>query len=155
MILFFTECEGRVYDAFRVQPYRFIPVKSAEKMLPEAMESALKLLQNQNVFYYIVENQKGLERIPVKKIAYIWRKEKYAYIEKTTGGHAAVRKPLKQIYGELPEGRFLWIDRGCICNVEQIAMVTGEEVHLFCGARIFISRDRSAQIRRILKTIDG
>lgn len=147
LLIFVTSYEKYVYESFKVQPYRFIPKREVDDMLPAAVRDALLLIAGQEGKYLVIENQRVLERIPVKHIAYIWHRGKYAYIERTDGSVAKVRKTLKQVYGELPAGDFVWADRGCILNISKITKITGEVIVLANGARIDVNKDRLIDLK--------
>ena len=147
LVIFVTDHEKYVYESFKVQPYRFIPKREVDEMLPAAIKDALSLIVDQEGKFYVIENQRALEKIPVKYISYIWHREKYAYIEKTDGTVAKVRKTLKQVYGELPTGDFVWADRGCILNISKIAKITGEVIVLTNGTRIDVNKDRLMDLK--------
>lgn len=147
LIIFVSAYEKYVYDSFRVQPFRFIPKSRSGEMLDLALEDAVReILRCENLFYH-VENQRGIEKLPVKSIVYIWHREKYAYIEKTDGEQVKVRKTLKQVYEELPKELFVWLDRSYICNLSHIESIKGDSVKLSTGEILQISRDRAAALK--------
>lgn len=149
--IFVTSYEQYVYKSFKVQPYRFVPKKDVEEMLPEAVKDAVGLAHGREGKFFIAENQKGLEKIALKSIAYIWHREKYAYIERTDRGHTKVRKTLKEIYRDLPEGDFAWVDRGCIVNLAQIERITEKGVFLSDGTMLNTGRVRIADLKDRLR----
>lgn len=151
LTIFITSHERYVYESFKVQPFRFIPKKYVEQMIFHALRDAVERLKKSEGKYFFVENQEGMEKIPTRNITYIWHREKYAYIEKNNGTKAKVRKTLKQVYAELPQEDFVWIDRGCICNLLQIDRINGGDVILTDGTRLQISRDRLTEVKKILR----
>ena len=151
LTIFITSHEKYVYESFKVQPFRFIPKKYLERMLPLALRDALEWLEKCEGKYIYAENQEGLEKIPTRSITYIWHKEKYAYIEKTNGERTKVRKTLKQVYGELPQEDFVWIDRGCICGLMQISRINNGDIVLTDGTRLQVSRDRLTDVKNRLR----
>lgn len=147
IVIFVTAYEKYVYESFKVGPYRFVPKTQMDSMLPSALEGALRLAVEQEGRFYVVENRKILEKIPVKSIAYIWHQGKYAYIEKTDGGSIKVRKSLKQVFAELPAEDFVWVDRGYIAGLLHIERIAGNEVILTNGMRLSVSQDRLADLK--------
>lgn len=151
LVIFITLYERYVYKTFRVQPFRFIPKKSLENMLPMALKDAVEWIEKCEGKYLYIENQERMEKIPTRSITYIYHREKYTYVE-TTGNHRArVRKTLRQIYEELPQEDFVWIDKGCICNLLQISQIDNRMVLLTDGTRHPISRDRLTEVKSILR----
>ena len=149
--IFVTSYEQYVYKSFEVQPYRFIPKRNVGEMLPAAVEDALGLAAEREGRFYIAENQRQLEKIPLKSITYIWPREKYAYIEKSNREHTKVRKTLKQVYKELPKDDFVWVDRGCIVNLAQIQRIAGDSIFLADGISLGAGRERIAELKDRLR----
>lgn len=147
LVIFVTSYEKYVFKAFEVQPFRFVPKKFREEMLPAAVTDAMRLALDRDGKFYVAENQRQLEKIPLRSITYIWHQEKYAYIEKTNGEHTKVRRTLRQVYKELPQEDFMWMDRGCIVNLSQIARINGEDLILTDGTRLNVSRDRLTELK--------
>lgn len=147
LTIFITSHEKYVYESFKVQPFRFIPKKYILRMLSPALQDAVDLFEKCEGKYLYIENQEKVERIPTKSIVYIWHREKYAYVERTNGECTKVRKTLKQLYKELPEEDFLWIDRGCICNLLQISKIDKGDIVLTDGTRHPVSRDRLTEVK--------
>ncbi|MBE5922695.1 MAG: response regulator transcription factor [Lachnospiraceae bacterium] len=150
LIIFITFDEKYVYEAFRVQPYRFIPKKRMQDMLPRALAEAIGTLNKQCERVFLVKNQQGVEKIPIKNIVYIWHHEKYAYIEKSDNQNTKVRKTLKEIYERLPQNNFLWLDRGCICNLAYITKIKGDCAYLTNGEVQQIGRERIREAKERL-----
>lgn len=153
LIIFITAREEYVYESFRMNPYRFIPQKYMSKMLSLAIEDAVRHIEENEKKCYLLENRKGLERIPIRNIMYIWRKEKYAYLEIEDGRNTKVRKTLKQVYQELEEEDFVWAHRGCICNLNYIMKVQRESILLKNGIQIFITKEKSVELKKLLWVI--
>lgn len=151
LIIFVSGYNKYIYESFKVQPYRFVPKSEIDKMLQAAVRDALKQIADQEGKCLVIENQRVLERVPMKHIVYIWHRGKYAYIEKTDGSVAKVRKTLKQVYSELPDGDFVWADRGYILNISKIVRITGEEILLTNDARIDVNKDRLTDLRNQLR----
>lgn len=151
LIIFITDYEKYVYESFKVHPFRFVPRKYLDNMLSLALRDAVDFIDRTKDKYFYVENQSGMEKIPTRNISYIRHREKYAYIEKTDGTSSKVRKTLKQVFSELPEGDFIWIDRGCICSLIQISRISEGDILLVDGTRLQVSRDRLTEVKRTLK----
>lgn len=150
LIIFITDHEKYVYESFKVQPFRFIPKNFMEQMLTGALKDAILYINKFWNKYYFAQNQAGMEKIPTRSITYIWHKEKYAYIEKINGESTKVRKTLKQVYGELPAEDFIWIDRGCICNLMHISRISEGDILLIDGTRLQVSKDRLSNVKKTL-----
>lgn len=151
LIIFITSHEKYVYESFKVQPFRYVTKKYLPQMIPYAMRDATDFLMKSRDKYLYVENQDGMEKILTQNIAYIYHRGKYAYIKKMNGLESKVRKTLKQVYSELPLEDFVWLDRGCICNLLQISRISGGDVLLEDGTRLQVSRDRLTEVKSFLR----
>ena len=150
-VIFITSHSQYVYDSFKVSPFRYIPKQCFEEKIDEAISSVIVWIEDNVHRYYAVENQKGMQMIPIGDIINIWHYGKYAYIERKKGDSVKVRKTLKRIYAELPEGDFIWLDKGRICNLGQIMKVNGNEVVLLNGSLLSVSRDRVSEVKAQLR----
>lgn len=148
LIVFVSSYEKYVYDSFRVQPYRFIPKNRIEEMLTQVLDDAMEDVRQGENEFYLVENQQGIERIPVGDIVYIWHEGKYAYIERSGGDAVKVRKTLKQIYGEVSREEFVWAGRSYLCNLMHIVQVKGEGLKLSTGEQLYISNGKIADLKQ-------
>jgi len=147
LVIFITSHDKYVFDSFKVQPFRYIPKRYINESLSEALWDAIIWIEKNVHRYYPVENQQGMELICIIDIGYIWHKGKYAYIEKVNGEYVKVRKTLKQIFEELPEKDFVWLDRGCICNLSKIVKIEGSDAILNNEIRLQISRERLVEVK--------
>lgn len=151
IVIFITDYETYVYESFRVHPFRFIPKARLEEMLPNALADMLTVLEKLDGKYYRVNNREGMDSFPVKSILYIRHSGKYAYLERSDGSTAKVRKTLKEVYKEIPEGDFVWIAKGCICNLMQIKKISEGNVVLADGTMLPISRDKLTEVKNQLR----
>lgn len=151
LVIFVSSHEKYMVASFKLQPYRFIPKKRMKELLPEAIKDALKLAVERDGKFYVAQNQKVLEKIPVKAISYIWHSGKYTYIEKSNKTNIKVRKTLKTVFQELPEEDFCWLDKGIIVNLAQVEQVTGDRVVLLNGETLDASKGRLADFKEQVK----
>ena len=99
------------YDYFA---YQFIPKNNLKKKLISTLESLQKRLDiEEEKFYQICTNHR-YEKILYKDIYYVYKDEKYA-IFVTQNGNIPIRETLKNIYKDLEQKEFIFIDRAsCI-----------------------------------------
>lgn len=147
LLIFISSHEKYVYDSFRLQPFRFLPKRCLEQMLPEAMSAALAEQKRREDRFLPVENGQGVEKIPLEAIAYIWQQGKYACIVKTDGNQSKVRRSLKSLAEELPENIFLQIDRGYICNVTKVTQLKNDKLTLETGEELYVSLARMRELK--------
>ena len=147
LIIFVSAYESYVYKSFEFRPFRFIPKQQMESMITQALEAAFREIVSRTSEGYIAENQQGIEKIPFRKIVYIWREGKYLYIEKTDATRCKVRSSLKKISEKLPEDEFVWVDRGYLCNLYHVKQIKDNQMVLSTGQQLYIGERRLAQLK--------
>lgn len=148
LIIFISSYDRYVYQSFQVQPFRFIPRRRMEEMLTQAAADVVRALAEREQTYLIAENQRILEKIPVRRILYIWQKGKYANVVKTDGTSTKIRKTLKEICDELPPDEFVWADRGHVVRIAQIERIEDSHICLKGGVKLDASLNRLAGLKQ-------
>lgn len=69
-----------------------------------------------------VQHKDGIRLIPVEEVYYFQAKDKYTTVV-TSGSEELIRKPIKEIAGELDPDQFWQIHRGTIVNARRVAQV--------------------------------
>jgi len=147
IILIFLSAHAQyVYDTFEFNTFRFIPKNQMHLRFEKALQDAVKKLENEKEQYYRIKNRSGIEKISIREIMYIWKDSKNCVIEKYEG-QIKVRKTLMQVYEELPQGEFVWVNRGTICNVSQIMRVDGEEVLMKNGNTVPVIKGKIMELK--------
>lgn len=147
LLIFVSSHEKYVYDSFRLQPFRFLPKRCLEQMLPEALSAALAELRRREDSFLLLENGQGVEKLPLEAIAYIWQQGKYACIVKTDGSQSKVRRTLKSLTEELPKELFFQIDRGYLCNVTKVTQLKNDKLTLETGEELYVSSARMRELK--------
>ena len=150
LILFISSYEKYVYDTFSVHPFWFIPKSQFSKVFPTAFGSAIQQVQKIEIDFYIVKNQQGVEKIPVRNILYVWHAGKYAYIEKIDGSNTKFRKTLKDVFNDLSSYNFIWLDRSYFCHLTHVQQIWNGEAVLSNGQHLVINKERLQQVKSAL-----
>lgn len=153
-IIFITSHIEYAIDAFELAIFRYVPKDDTSKRLPAAILDAVKLIGLEDGKAYTIQTNSRLEKIPYKEIYYIERDGKNASIA-TMGGVSRVRKSLQQVYEELGEEEFIYIDRGCIVNMIHIMQIKGGMAVLKNGVSLPISRSHLQQVKEQINTYWG
>lgn len=156
-IIFITSHMEYVLDAYELSVFRYIPKNDFQKRLTHALLDAAAMTEVQLRESYVIQNQNRLERIPLKHLAYIVHEGKNAVLvtnltDKASGKEIRykVRKTLQQVYEELNEKEFLFIDRGCIVNLSQIMSIKEESCILKDGTYLPVSQSRMQGLKEQL-----
>ncbi len=145
LLFFISDYEKYVWDAFECDPFRYLPKNQMEERFKGWFLEALRQLKKkqERFLYYTRNSEKGM--IPIGDILYIWHERKDAVVETYTG-EIRIRKNLKDIYKELPEGEFLWANRGAICSLAQIKRKTERSLVMKNDKEIEIAMDRLKRV---------
>lgn len=136
------------YDYFA---YQFIPKNNLKKKLISTLESLQKRLDiEEEKFYQICINHR-YEKILYKDIYYVYKDEKYA-IFVTQNGNIPIRETLKNIYKDLEQKEFIFIDRGYIVNVVHIMSLYKNTIYLRNSKNLKISRTYTEEVKKRIHT---
>lgn len=157
LIIFITSHMEYVLDAYELSVFRYIPKAGFKKRLTHALLDAASMVEVQLRESYVIQNQNRLERIPLKNLVYIVHEGKNAVLvtnltDKTSGKEIRfkVRKTLQQVYEELDEKEFFFIDRGCIVNLSQIMSIKEDSCILKDRTRLPVSQARMQGLKEQL-----
>ena len=150
ILIFISSHEKYVYDVFRYHAFRFIPKSQISERLPIAFADALRELNGEDGKHYNLEHGKSLLSIPCQRILYIDRDGKNAVFHLSGMEEQSVRKTLKQVFEELPNEDFIWIDK-MICGLSQISRIEGDIVILADGTRLRVARGRITEVKDRLR----
>ena len=100
------------------------------RLPPDAAEALRRLLNGltveegpQRIQYLRVQQGDGVRLVPVDEVIYFKASDKYTEVI-TRQGESLIRKPIKDLAGELDPGMFWQIHRGTIVNARFIARVS-------------------------------
>lgn len=149
LVIFVTSHMEYVLDAYELSIFRYIPKTDFENRLRHALLDAAAMVEVQLRESYVIQGKNRLERVPLRNILYIVHEGKNAVlVTNMTDGDGRgcvrfhVRKSLQQVYEELNDGEFLFIDRGCIVNLAGIMSIQEDCCILKDGTRLAVSQSR-------------
>ncbi len=141
LLLFLSGYEKYVFDVFELATFRFIPKNQMEERLEKNFLEALEKVENEKEQFFCYIKSGEEQRIQVSDILYIQRQGKNAIV-KTFDGEVSIRKALKDIYPELPEGEFLWANRSVLCNISKIKRMEKMILFMKDDSKIEVARER-------------
>lgn len=167
LILFVTAHYKYAVDAYELNIFRYIPKNQLKERLPHALRDAAAVLEIQNTESYLISNQNRMERIPLKDVLYILRDGKNAVfylrrpkelpmppssaMDAPQAAHEyRIRKTLAEIYEELNQEYFIFIDRGCIVNLRHISRIANSTCELTDGTRLTVAQSRIVELKKKL-----
>lgn len=138
-------------EKFRRPIITFIDKNNLKKKLISTLESLQKRLDiEEEKFYQICTNHR-YEKILYKDIYYVYKDEKYA-IFVTQNGNIPIRETLKNIYKDLEQKEFIFIDRGYIVNVVHIMSLYKNTIYLRNSKNLKISRTYTEEVKKRIHT---
>lgn len=117
-------------------------------MLPGALLDAVAEAGRRNSDYLIIENQQGVQRVPIRLVTNIWKEGKYAHLMTADGKEYRIREPLKKLMEQLPENEFIWAERGGIVNLSQVLRVDKDYLIMRGGGKVFLSEKGKRIVKR-------
>ncbi|MBR4360807.1 MAG: response regulator transcription factor [Clostridia bacterium] len=149
-IIFITSIENRVYEAFRVQPLRFVRKNHLKEELPEAIHALCDQLRQEEKTALSFQSEGMLLRLPISRILYVESSDKVQRVvmaDRTYEARTTMAFFEEQL---LPQG-FFRIHRCYLVNMQAVYSVTGSDVVLASGEKLPISRFKLAQTKEEFK----
>ena len=138
-------------EDFEIKPFRVLIRDEIDSMLPGAVEEAITEIKKREQHCYTVKNQSGTCRVLYNDIQYITHEGKYSILSVKGERKIRVRKTLKQIFEELRHNEFIWVDRGCICNLAHIKSIQNGIIIMRNGEQFCITRGKIRYFKGILQ----
>ena len=79
-------------------------------------------------------------------IYYLYKSGKNVVFQ-TRSGESAIRKTLSEVYEELPEKEFIYVDRSFIVNIEHVMKLKNKEIHMSNGEIIPVSKPQLERVK--------
>ena len=151
MIIFHTNCRKYVYEAYRVNAFRFILKKESVSGLYDAIEDSYSELCNHtNYFTYIIKHNKI--RIKYDTIEFLESKKRV--IEIHVKGEEQTRKfygKLNEIEGNLEHPFFIRVHQSYVVNLMHVSESNGKYLTLYKNDfKIPISRRYKNDVAKML-----
>ena len=147
MIIFLSSFSKYVFEGYELGIFRYILKKNVYEMLPKALNDAIKIVKMEEKEKYIIQTKTRFETIYLKDIIYIYRESKDG-IFVTRNGNIKFRKSLTEIYHDLNELEFVFINRGEIVNIYYILKLDGDMVIMKNGVKLFISQSHLKNVKK-------
>lgn len=129
-IIFVTSYSRFALESYEIDAYQYILKDKLAERLPRVMEKFFrKTAEETAADYYIISTNNKLERFRFKDIIQIYRNGKYAVFV-TKERTYKQRMSLNDAYKALPEGDFVFIERGIIVNIPHISGMDKSKITL-------------------------
>lgn len=153
-IIFITSHIEYAIDAFELSIFRYVPKSDLQNRLKTAVTDAAKLILLESGQEYTIQTSNHMERISYHDILYILKDGKNACIH-AVSTTSKVRKSLQQVYEELNDDAFLFIDRGCIVNIIQVMKLSDGMAVIKNGEQLPIARSHLKEVKQKINQFWG
>lgn len=147
IIIFLTAFPQYAIEGYNFKAYQYILKEEWESKLESTLHKVQQEINNlMEPSYRIVVNNK-MEKVPVRDIYYAYKDGKNV-IFCTRTEKTSIRKTLSDVYGELPEGQFIYVDRSCIVNLEHVMKLKNRDIFMPNGDVIQVSYPQLKDVKK-------
>lgn len=154
IVVFITSHDKYAIDSFELSIFRYIQKASLNTRLPIVLKDSFNHLFLQENHYYLLLKSTNYNKILYKEIVYIYKEQKNT-IFVLLNGSEKIRKSLFQVYSELNQDDFIFIDRGYIVNILYIKNLDNNNLILKTGTQLPISHSHIKQVKKALTLFWG
>lgn len=150
-IVFLTDHLQYALQGYEVKAWQYILKEDLDKKLSPTIQSIYQEIEDSEKSVLTLDTNLCYERIAYEDIFYIYKEKKNAIIV-TKRGNRHIRTTLQEMYNEISQEQFVFVDRGCIVNVQKIDRLKGNELSLSDGKTMTVSRTHTAEVREKIRT---
>ncbi|MDF2869558.1 MAG: natR 2 [Anaerocolumna sp.] len=138
-IIFITSHLKYSLIGYEYNVFRYIPKSMISLKLVAALDDLVPTFDNIDDKFYLISNSSRYEKVSFNEIYYIYKDGKNSMMvcnDKTS----RVRKSLKDVFVELDQERFLFIERGYIVNISHVIKLEANDVYMRDGEILHVGR---------------
>lgn len=150
-IVFLTAYPQYAIEGYSAKAYQYILKDEWKKKLGETLGNIQKEMESwMEPSYRIIVSTK-LEKVPIKDIYYLYKDGKNVVFQ-TRNGQSSIRKTLSEVYEELPEQNFIYVDRSFIVNIEHVMKLKNKQIYMSNGEIIPVSKPQLERVKIEINT---
>lgn len=142
-------------EGYKVQAIRYVSKMMMETSLPEALETAAKLIERLKPAYFVFTYYSETTRIPYSEILYIQKIKRMTVFHTDNQVEYQMKSPLREVYEKLNDSRFAYVDQSTIVNLDRIVQLSESEVTLTEGMKLPVSRKMRPSLKSSLLRLWG
>lgn len=150
-IVFLTAYPQYAIEGYSAKAYQYILKDEWKKKLGETLGNIQKEIESRMEPSYRIIVSTRLEKIPIKDIYYLYKDGKNV-VFKTRNGQSSIRKTLSEVYEELPEQNFIYVDRSFIVNIEHVMKLKNKQIYMSNGEIIPVSKPQLERVKIEINT---
>ncbi len=155
IIIFLTSHSEFSLEGYKFGALRYIPKLDLASRLPEALAAAQEEFSKLENGLLTVQHYSDSIRIPYKEIIYVHHVLRYSQIVTLSCGSIKDNRGLKDLYRQLNDERFIYIDRSTFVNLDHIRQIKGPEVILRNMEHLPISRKMLTTVKGTINQLWG
>ena len=149
-IVFLTSYERYAVKGYRVGAYDFLLKDSYKKDLAGLLERVCREEEESREEYYAILSETKSYKIFINDILYLTKEKQYALLHCLDGNVYKQRETLENILKQLPEDRFVFIDKGTHVNIKHIIKIDHLEITLKNKQVLQVSRRAKSLVQEKL-----
>jgi DNA-binding LytR/AlgR family response regulator len=152
VIIFMTNYEHYVFDAFEVNTFRYIIKDKMDDMLVNALEAAFEQVISQEKYKYIsIKNRdNGILRIELDEIISIEKVGKFTEFRLKNGTLVRDTRTLKNLIDIIKSECFVIAQKGVIVNVRNIVNFNGNKLTMADNSVQYVSRNNMKKVKLVI-----
>lgn len=147
IVLFVSNREELVFQAFEYKPFWFVRRGKVEDELNHVIEKAFEELERRMEKQTVIKCSEGRIHLAHKDILYLEIVHRKVFIYLTQERILEVRGTLKGLLAKLNDEKLFQINSGCAVNVDYIESYTKDTVVMKNEKKLPVSRDRAKKVK--------
>ncbi len=149
-IVFLTSYERYAVQGYRVRAYDFMLKDSYKKDLTDLLERVYREEEENNEEYYAILSETKSCKIFINDILYLTKEKQYTLFHCLDGAVYKQRETLDAVKKQLPEERFVFIDKGTLVNIKHIVKIEHLEITMKNKQVLQVSRRAKSLVQERL-----
>lgn len=137
-------------EGYKVQAIRYVSKVMMEATLPEALETAAKLIGRSKRDYFVYTYYSEVKRIPYSEILYIQKVKHMIVFHTNNELEYHMKAPLREIFKKLNDKRFAYVDQSTIVNLDRVIHLAESEVTLTGEIKLPVNRKSMPSLKSAL-----
>lgn len=150
IIIFLTSMENEAVKGYKSKALRYLFKANISRDLEEALDSALAEISKSDGKTITLHRYSDYWRIDYRDIIFVSRLSRQLVITTESHGELTDNRGITELYNQLDDSRFVFIDRGCFVNVDYIAQLSGCDLKMKNGRILQISRRLAPKVKHLL-----
>lgn len=148
-IIFVSNRNDRVFDAFSVRPFYFVRKDSFMVMIEKAVKAYIEKISDEDKSaLFELKGKTALVNVKLREIVYIESFRNYQELHLSGKGTECLAMTMDELERRFADSDIIRIHKGYLVNLRYVVKVTGKEVVLQDGTSLLISRRKTDFVRK-------